>query len=178
MSCPNDKHDLRAVLPRPSKAGDIVGAPPQTEEEPAWCRICGALWCKMPFDMGWGWSHAAEDRNAPTVLNILRKHMKGEEEKQLVQQLPAPEFDNFNIELLRIWMTGPNEDDYTATTVVDIGFFRHNPSLCGFLLAMAARSFANSAHNEFAFDEGLTLSKIQQVFNGELATPGHTLKDS
>lgn len=75
QKCP---HDLRAVLPKVVKDREgndveIMGQPPKSEEEPAWCRICGALWSKSPFG-GWGFQHHYMDEAAPTLLNILRKH--------------------------------------------------------------------------------------------------------
>lgn len=80
MSCPDNKHDLRAVNPwiNPADGGETVGAPPQNEEEPAWCRHCGALWSKMPFNMGWGFMHPDIDKNAPTLGNIIREEINKE----------------------------------------------------------------------------------------------------
>ncbi len=81
MKCNHDDMDsLRAVNPfAHPDAGDIVGAPPQSKEEPAWCRICGALWAKAPFGMGWGWMHPATDREASTLMNILREESDKED---------------------------------------------------------------------------------------------------
>ena len=79
MSCPNGEHDLRAtnshfVKDREGKDVEIAGAPPETEEESAWCKICGALRIKKPFSKGWGFIHPLIDEDAPTLINILRKH--------------------------------------------------------------------------------------------------------
>ncbi len=82
MSCPDGKHDLRAVNPfvHPESAVEVVGAPPQTETEPAWCGVCGALWAKRPFGFGWGFLHHSSDTDAPTILNIVRKKRREEDE--------------------------------------------------------------------------------------------------
>jgi hypothetical protein len=79
MSCPDGNHDPRAVNPfvhpteKDAKGNplEIVGAPPQSEEEPAWCRTCGALWSKGPF--GWKWQHPWVDQDAPTLGNLIRE---------------------------------------------------------------------------------------------------------
>ena len=65
-------HNLRkrSVLGR--IAGDdepIYGAPPASDHEPAWCMICGSLWCQTGF--GWVWLACARDRDAPTLGNML-----------------------------------------------------------------------------------------------------------
>ena len=79
-----------AVNPRtvPDPGGgpdvEIVGGPAQTETEPAWCRICGALWKKRAFSgfLGrigvkqWGWVHPARDREARTLLNLHRDRVR------------------------------------------------------------------------------------------------------
>jgi len=83
MSCPDGKHDLRAVLPwvHPTEKDndgqpfEIMGAPPKTENEPAWCRICGALWAKGPFGE-YAFSHPLIDEEAPTLLNLIRETKK------------------------------------------------------------------------------------------------------
>ena len=80
MSCADGEHNLRAVNPfvhpteldSKGKPLEIIGAPPQTQEEPAWCLICGAMWNKRPFGLGWGFLHPATDTDAPTLGNIIR----------------------------------------------------------------------------------------------------------
>lgn len=72
------EHELRAVNPRVvvDREGndvEIVGAPPQTKEEPAWCVICGALRSKAPFGLGWRFQHPLSDTETPTLLNMIRK---------------------------------------------------------------------------------------------------------
>lgn len=77
MSCKDNEHLLRAINPRIDvDGGETVGHPPESDEEPAWCRRCGALWAKGPFGLGWRWSHPTADRDAPTLLNILREARK------------------------------------------------------------------------------------------------------
>jgi len=91
MSCPDGKHDLVAVNPfvhpteKDAKGNplEIVGAPPQTEEEPAWCRVCGALWHKAPFGLGWKFQHHWMDRNAPTLGNMLRERATQDVKKRV-----------------------------------------------------------------------------------------------
>jgi len=83
MSCPTGKHDLKAINPqvvkdREGNDVEIIGAPPETDEEPAWCGVCGALWNKGPFGLGWAFSHPLNDHDAPTILNIIRKARKEE----------------------------------------------------------------------------------------------------
>ena len=68
MSC---KHELRAI----TDFGE-----PQTKEEPAWCRLCGALWTLSPWG-GWGFCHPITNEDAPTALNIIRKQMKEDKAK-------------------------------------------------------------------------------------------------
>ena len=80
MAC---EHDLRAVNPfnTPDHEGnnvEIVGAPPQSKEEPAWCRICGALWTTRAFGLGWGFQYPETDTAAPTLLNLMREAGPGE----------------------------------------------------------------------------------------------------
>ncbi len=83
MSCPDGKHDLRAINPfvHPTEKDadgqplEVIGAPPQSEEEPAWCRHCGAVWAKKPFGLGWGFLHPTIDRDAPTLGNIILDEM-------------------------------------------------------------------------------------------------------
>ena len=74
MSCAPDKHDKRAINPfvHPTEGIELIGGPPQTDEEPAWCMTCGALWSKKPWGLGWGWLHPLSDRDAPTIFNMLR----------------------------------------------------------------------------------------------------------
>jgi len=77
MACPDGTHEMRAVLPFQATDADgnlveVIGVPPQTETEPAWCRICGALWTKLPFSMGWGFVFPIADREAPTLANLIR----------------------------------------------------------------------------------------------------------
>ncbi len=74
MSC--KEHDPRSVNPVTIDGVEIVGGPPQSQEEPAWCRWCGALWSKRPFDLGWGWRHRASDRTAPTLFNEIFKDLE------------------------------------------------------------------------------------------------------
>lgn len=88
MSCPDGEHDLVAVNPfvhpteRDAKGEplEIIGAPPQSEEEPAWCRKCGALRSKKPtlFGLGGGWGlrHHDADTEAPTLGNMMRDSEK------------------------------------------------------------------------------------------------------
>jgi hypothetical protein len=88
MSCPDGKHDLFAVNPfvHPTEKDikgeplEIIGAPPQSEEEPAWCRKCGALYSKKPilfgFGGGWGFRHHAADKDAPTLGNMMRESVR------------------------------------------------------------------------------------------------------
>lgn len=65
MSCSHhDKRSVNGVLGGDGKP--VYGCPPTTEEEPAWCRVCGALWFKSLF--GWGWSHPLNDREAPDSI--------------------------------------------------------------------------------------------------------------
>ena len=69
MECKHDQRK-RAVLGRQGGDGKLVyGMPPVNDDEPAWCGICGALWCRNLF--GWGWLHPMLDRDAPTLGNIL-----------------------------------------------------------------------------------------------------------
>jgi len=78
VSCPPDKHEKRAVIPyvHPIEKNsdgtpfEISGGPPRSDEEPAWCCVCGALWAKGPW--GWSWRHPMSDRDAPTLANMLR----------------------------------------------------------------------------------------------------------
>lgn len=85
MSCPDGKHDLRAVNPfihPTAKDSDgnpleIAGGPPQSEEEPAWCAVCGAFRCKKPFGVGWGFIHPLTDEDAPTLLNLIKEARDG-----------------------------------------------------------------------------------------------------
>jgi len=84
MSCPDGKHEWIAVNPyvHPTEKEldgspmEIVGAPPRSEEEPAWCMKCGALRAKKPklfgFGGGWGIRHHASDREAPTIGNMIQ----------------------------------------------------------------------------------------------------------
>lgn len=80
MSCPDGKHDLRAVNPfvHPTELDgngeplEVIGTPPQTQEEPAWCRNCGAIWSKNPLGRRWGFLHPNSDTDAPTMANLLR----------------------------------------------------------------------------------------------------------
>jgi hypothetical protein len=81
MTCPEGQHDLRVINPfvhptekdRDGKPLEIYGGPPQSEEEHAWCRNCGALWTKAPFGMGWGFQHHTSDHDAPTLINLIRE---------------------------------------------------------------------------------------------------------
>ena len=50
----------------------MVGSPPRSDSEPAWCRDCGSLWSELPFGLGWAWSHPLVDHDAPTIANIVR----------------------------------------------------------------------------------------------------------
>ena len=52
----------------------VYGMPPAGDEEPAWCSLCGALWCRSMF--GWGWLHPMSNRDAPTLGNILASAFK------------------------------------------------------------------------------------------------------
>jgi hypothetical protein len=168
MSCPEDKHDLRAVTPfiHPTEGIEVIGAPPQTREEPAWCRNCGALWCKLPFDMGWGWAHPVLDKDAPTLLNIMRKHI--EQDDKEIHELPMPsQLDDLNIEAIRGWFTGTDKRHLRTQTIINLAFFENDPGLWGILLADIARQVAEAA----AGDTGILLAKIQQYFEAELATP-------
>lgn len=84
MPCPDGEHELVAVNPfvHPTEKDtkgeplEIIGAPPKSEEEPAWCTKCGALFSKKPtlfgFGGGWGFKHHAADREAPTLGNMMR----------------------------------------------------------------------------------------------------------
>lgn len=84
MPCPEGKHELVAVNPfvHPTEKDtkgeplEIIGAPPKSDDEPAWCVKCGALFSKKPtlfrFGGGWGFRHHASDREAPTLGNIVR----------------------------------------------------------------------------------------------------------
>ena len=84
MPCPEGKHELVAVNPfvHPTETEsdgspfEIIGGPPKSDEEPAWCVKCGALFSKKPklfgFGGGWGFRHHLSDRDAPTLANIAR----------------------------------------------------------------------------------------------------------
>lgn len=62
----------RSVLGKLGGDGSpIYGVPPENDNEPAWCSICGALWCQTGF--GWGWLAPLRDHGAPTLLNLLCK---------------------------------------------------------------------------------------------------------
>ena len=76
---------MRAVNPyvHPTEGIEVIGAPPQSKEEPAWCRSCGALWAKRQFGLGWGFHHHLSDTEAPSLVNIVRDTIPkraGEEE--------------------------------------------------------------------------------------------------
>lgn len=74
-SCPhNDKRSVLGVMGGDGKP--VHGLPPASDEEPAWCRTCGALWCEggllsLFVGSGWAWHHPAADRSAPTLGNTL-----------------------------------------------------------------------------------------------------------
>lgn len=72
------RHDhKRAILGRMGGDGQpIYGVPPKDDHEPAWCYICGSLWCQTLF--GWAWLACARDRDAPTLANILREKERKE----------------------------------------------------------------------------------------------------
>lgn len=85
MACPDGEHDLIAVNPfvhptaKDAKGNplEVIGAPPQSKEEPAWCRKCGAIWKKRAtlfgvIGGGWGFSHHDQDTEAPTIANMAR----------------------------------------------------------------------------------------------------------
>ncbi len=72
MTCTH--RDKRSVNGEMGSDGEpIYGGPPENAEEPAWCRDCGALWSK--HWVGWAWSHPLNDREAPTLGNMLRERM-------------------------------------------------------------------------------------------------------
>lgn len=75
---PCEHEDRLAVNPwdHPN-AGRMVGCPPRSDTEPAWCRRCGALFCERPFALGWGWMHPLVDRNAATITNMARESASG-----------------------------------------------------------------------------------------------------
>ena len=96
MTCP-EAHDWRAVLayvvPDPYGDGDvrIVGGPPQSDDDPAWCRLCGSLRAEAPllfgFGGGMGTQHPMVDMDAPTLGNMIRQNR--EEEKGAGDPLPG-----------------------------------------------------------------------------------------
>lgn len=64
MTCAPTEHAKRSIR---------HSAPPETDMEPAWCRVCGALWVQGPFGMPWSWMHPFADRDAPTVANTVHE---------------------------------------------------------------------------------------------------------
>lgn len=76
MSCKT--HDWRVI-------DDYI--PPRSEDEPAWCRSCGALRANAPpmfgvIDGGVRILHPLSDRSAPTILNIAANAMKKDRPSQ------------------------------------------------------------------------------------------------
>ena len=72
MSCKHqNKRSVNGEMGSDGKP--IYGGPPENAEEPAWCGDCGALWGKTL--LGWGWLHPLNDRETPTLGNMLRERM-------------------------------------------------------------------------------------------------------
>ena len=51
-----------------------LGTPPQTMEEPSWCRVCGGL--RIQLFGTWGWQIPMTNFSAPTLANLLRNMEK------------------------------------------------------------------------------------------------------
>ena len=90
VRCEKHGHDKRAVNPfvhptEKEKDGSpflVHGAPPQTDDEPAWCKWCGALWRDRGpgllgiLGKGYAWIYPGTDEAAPTLGNLVRDESK------------------------------------------------------------------------------------------------------
>lgn len=93
------------------------------------------------------------------------------------EELPKPAQEAYNVEVLRVWLTGTDKSHVRMQMTMQAGAFcddddpRGGAATWGVALADLARHVAFALHDGVGADEGLALADIQRFMNAELGSP-------